>query len=201
MYFKLCIMKNLLLLLVFMVSAQFNQVCAQKEIEVEGVILPRTIEFEKRTLSLNGVGVRSKMWVEVYVQALYLSKLSQDAESIIESNTEMGVRLQITSSLVSSNKLSKSLNKGLVKSVGEENVEKFRTQIDLLEKLLNREKTVKDDAFNLIYSPSDESIWVYKNNKLEGKIQGFEFKKAFFGIWLSKKPVDEKLKNDLLGKY
>ena len=193
-------MKNLLLLFVFLFSVQFSQVSAQKQIEVDGVILPRTIEFKQRTLLLNGVGVRSKMWVDVYVQALYLSDLSQNAESILESNSEMAIRLQITSSMVTSEKLSKSLNKGLVKSIGDGNLGKFKSQIALLESLLNKEKTFKDDAINLIYNPADESLWVYKNDRYEGKIPGLEFKKVFFGIWLSDNPVDEKLKNDLLGK-
>ena len=87
------------------------------------------------------------------------------------------------------------------KSVGKENMKQFESQIMLLESLLSTEDTKKDDAFNLIYNPIDTSIWVYKNNKLEGKIPGFEFKKAFFGIWLSNNPVDEDLKNDLLGKF
>ena len=193
-------MKNILLLFVFVFSVQFSQVSAQKQIEVDGVILPRTIEFKQRTLMLNGVGIRSKMWVDVYVQALYLSDLSQNAESILESNSEMAIRLQITSSMVTSEKLSKSLNKGLIKSIGDGNLSKFKTQIALLESLLNKEKTFKDDAINLIYNPADESLWVYKNDRYEGKIPGLEFKKVFFGIWLSDNPVDEKLKNDLLGK-
>jgi hypothetical protein len=64
---------------------------------------------------------------------------------------------------------------------------------------LNREDTNNGDNFNLIYTPLDKSIWVYKNNILEGKIPGLEFKKAFFGIWLGQNPVDDDLKKSLLG--
>ena len=180
---------------------QSNVATAQNQFETEGVIVPRTIEFQNRTLQLNGFGTRSKMWVDVYVQALYLTSLSQEAQYILDSDTEMGIRIQILSNLVSSKKLTKSLNNGMEKSVGKENMKQFESQIMLLESLLSTEDTKKDDAFNLIYNPIDTSIWVYKNNKLEGKIPGFEFKKAFFGIWLSNNPVDEDLKNDLLGKF
>jgi hypothetical protein len=190
--------KIVLTLFTLLLFVQSN--IAQTQFETEGVIVPRTIEFQKRPLQLNGFGTRSKMWVDVYVQALYLTNLTQDAQYILESDTEMAVRLQILSNLVSSKKLSKSLNKGMEKSVGEENMKQFESQILLLESLLSSEDTKKDDAFNLIYNPIDTSIWVYKNDKFEGKIPGFEFKKAFFGIWLSNNPVDEDLKNDLLGK-
>jgi hypothetical protein len=193
-------MKRITLVLLFFVSAVFTNIFGQKQIVVDGITLSRTIAFEGKNLQLNGFGSRTKMWTEVYLQALYLTTLSEDAKDIINSDTAMAIRLQITSSLVTSKKLSKSLQKGIVKSVGEENVAKYTTQLELLEKLLNREDTQVNDGFNLIYSPSDKSIWVYKNNTLEGKIPGLEFKKAFFGIWLSDNPVDEELKNSLLGK-
>ena len=193
-------MKKNTFIFLFFISALLTNTYAQKQIIVEGITLSRTIEFEGKSLQLNGFGSRTKMWTEVYLQALYLSALSQDAKEIINSDTEMAIRLQITSSLVSSKKLSKSLHKGILKSVGEENVIKYKTQLELLETLLNREDTKVNDGFNLIYSPSDKSIWVYKNNTLEGKIPGLDFKKAFFGIWLSDNPVDAELKNSLLGK-
>lgn len=113
----------------------------------------------------------------------------------------MAIRLQILSDLVSSAKLSRALNKGLRKAVGEEGMLKIKKEIDELETLLTSEITLKNDAFNLFYNPTDQSIWIYKNDKLKGKIKGFEFKKAFFGIWLSDNPVDADLKEELLGKY
>lgn len=192
--------KSITLTVVLFLTLSFSNVFSQEKFSLNGVTVPRTIDFENQKLQLNGFGTRTKFWTEVYVQALYLTVLSEDAKDILDSDTNMGIRLQITSSLVSSQKLSKSLHKGIVKSIGEENLPKFKTQLDLLEKLLNREATVENDAFNLIYSSNEKSILVYKNNQLEGKIPGFDFKKAFFGIWLSNNPVDAELKDALLGK-
>lgn len=172
---------------------------AQTEFEIEGVVVPRTITFENSKLELNGFGVRSKAWVDVYVQALYLTILSQDPEFILESETPMGIRIEILSSLVSSKKLSKALYSGLEKSVGDEGMVKIEKEAKMLETLVNSENTQKGDVFKLMYNPSDTSIWIIKNDKLAGKIAGLEFKKAFFGIWLSNNPVDKDLKNDLLG--
>ena len=191
--------KNLFFVLLFLV--QFLPTNAQSQFEVEGVTVPRTIDFEGKKLELNGFGVRSKAWVDVYVQALYLTTLSQDPQFIMDSETPMGIRIEIISSLVSSKKLSKALYKGLENSVGEEGMLKLEKEAKLLESLVNSEVTKKGDVFKLIYNPLDTSIWIIKNEKLAGKIAGQEFKKAFLGIWLSDKPVDEDLKNDLLGKY
>ena len=191
-------MKNLLLLLTIILTLQFTDATAQKSFDIDGVTVPRTIQFQNKTLSLNGAGGRSKMWLEVYVQALYLSQLSQDPKFIIDSDTEMAIRIEITSSMVSSNKLTKAMNNGFEKSAGD-NLQALRPRIEEFKSFLSDEITQKD-VFKLIYSPIDSSVWVYKNDILKGKVQGFDFKKALFGIWLSDKPADEKLKNQLLGK-
>jgi len=190
-------MKKILLVLTFLLSLQFSTISAQTQIDVNGVTVPRKIEFQGKTLQLNGAGGRSKMWLEVYVQALYLSQLSQDPQFIIDSDTEMAIRIEITSSMVSSNKLTKAMNAGFEKSAGE-NLDQLRPRIETFKSYLSDAITEKD-VFVLAYNPLDQTINVFKNEVLKGKIQGFDFKKALFGIWLSNKPVDETLKKNLLG--
>ena len=192
-------MKNSLFILSVLFFFSSN-IFSQKQIDVDGVIIPRFIKFEGRDIELNGIGIRSRLWFDVYTQALYLTKLSQDPVEILESNTPMGIRIQITSSLVTAKKFSKSINIGIEKSVGEIEFPKYKERLDLLDSFVNSEVIVEKDIFNLIYNPADESLWVTKNDVLKGKVPGKDFKKAFFGMWLSDKPVDQKLKNDLLGK-
>ncbi|WP_343695693.1 chalcone isomerase family protein [Flavobacterium sp.] len=190
-------MKKILLVLTLLLTLQFSTVSAQTQLEVNGVTVPRKIEFQNKTLQLNGAGGRSKMWLEVYVQALYLSQLSQDPKFIIDSDTEMAIRIEITSSMVSSNKLTKAMNVGFEKSAGS-NLEQLRPRIEQFKTYLSDAITEKD-VFVLAYNPLDQTINVFKNEVLKGKIQGFDFKQALFGIWLSDKPVDETLKKHLLG--
>jgi hypothetical protein len=191
-------MKKILLLLTILLSLQFSTVSAQTQIDVNGVTVPRKIEFQGKSLQLNGAGGRSKMWLEVYVQALYLSQLTQDPQFIIDSDTEMAVRIEITSSMVSSSKLTKAMNTGFEKSAGA-NLEQLRPRIEQLKSFLSDAITEKD-VFILAYNPLDQNVYVSKNEVLKGKIPGFDFKKALFGIWLSDKPVDETLKKHLLGQ-
>jgi hypothetical protein len=190
-------MKKSLLLLTFLFSIQFSTVSAQTQLDVNGVTVPRKIEFQGKSLQLNGAGGRSKMWLEVYVQALYLSQLSQDPQFIIDSDTEMAIRIEITSSMVSSSKLTKAMNAGFEKSTGS-NLAELRPRIEEFKTFLSDMITEKD-VFLLAYNPLDQTVNVYKNEVLKGKIPGFDFKKALFGIWLSDKPVDETLKKHLLG--
>jgi hypothetical protein len=189
--------KKILLIITLVISTLFSEVNAQKQIEFEGVTIPRTMAFENKTLQLNGAGSRSKMWVDVYIQALYLSQLSQNPKEIINDNLEMSIRIEITSALVSSGKLTRAMHTGFEKSAGD-NFNTLKPKMELLKSFLSDEIT-KGDVFELTFNPTDSSVWVTKNGTLKGKVPGFDFKKVFFGIWLGDNPVDEELKNSLLG--
>ncbi len=192
-------MKKIVAFLMLFLLVQTSMVFAQKAGEIDGVVIPRTVKFSNKEISLNGVGVRSKFIFDIYTQALYLTNLSSDANEIIESNSTIGMIFYMTSPLVTSKKFSTSLNNGMRKSVGDQKWLNFTDELELMRQLVSMEKIVKNDIFNLIYNDVDSSIWVIKNGVVKGKIPGFEFKKAFFGIWLSDKPVKESLKNELLG--
>jgi hypothetical protein len=191
-------MKKIILFITLFIAAFLIEANAQKQVVFEGITLPRTVVFENKTLQLNGAGSRSKMWVEVYIQALYLTELSENPKDIIDDDIEMSIRIHITSELVSSGKLTRAIHAGFEKSAGL-NFEVLKPKMELLKSFLSEEITRKD-VFELTYNPKDKSIWVIKNKVLKGKVEGLEFKKVFFGIWLGDKPVDEELKNSLLGK-
>ncbi|WP_417939516.1 chalcone isomerase family protein [Flavobacterium sp. RS13.1] len=190
-------MKKILLILTIFLCLPLS-LSAQSHIDINGVTVPRKIEVLNKTLQLNGAGGRSKMWMEVYVQALYLSQLTQDAQFIMESDTDMAIRIEITSSMVSANKLGKAMDTGFEKSAADK-LQALKPRIEQLKTLLS-DKITEKDVFILAYNPLDQTINVFKNESLKGKIPGFDFKKALFGIWLSDKPVDETLKKNLLGQ-
>ena len=192
-------MKKTINLFLLILLTQTNSIFSQKVGEVDGVLIPRTVKFSNKEITSNGVGVRSKFIFDIYTQGLYLTNLSKDANEIINSNTTMGMIFYMTSPLVTSKKFSSSLEASLRKTVGDEKWATFGSELELMRQFVNMDKIVKNDVFNLIYNEVDSSIWVIKNGVVKGKIPGFEFKKAFFGIWLSDKPVKESLKNELLG--
>ncbi|OWP84461.1 chalcone isomerase [Flavobacterium davisii] len=172
----------------------------QTQFETDGVIVPRTIEVNGgKKIQLNGFGTRSKAWVDVYVQALYLTALSQDPHVIMDSETDMAIRIEIISKMVTARKLTNAIEKGFEKSCGEK-LNAMMPKINQFKSLLS-EEIVKGDVYVLSYNPKEEAITVTKNEKLKGKVEGKDFKKALFGIWLSDEPADEDLKNELLGKH
>ena len=54
------------------------------------------------------------------------------------------------------------------------------------------------DVYEFIYIP-DSGLDILRNSEFLDTITGLEFKKAFFGIWLSDNPVQKSLKKAMLG--
>ena len=55
------------------------------------------------------------------------------------------------------------------------------------------------NVYDFIYVPG-KGVEIYKNGQLASTIQGLDFKKAMFGIWLCDKPAQESLKEAMLGQ-
>lgn len=186
-------MKNVLLLMFAMVT--MASVPAQTK--VAGVSLPNSVTFEGEKLTLNGAGVREKFWMDMYAGALYLDKKNADANGIVNGNQPMAIKLHIVSKLITSEKMIDAVNEGF------ENATKGKTsgiskEIAQFISYFSAEIN-KEDIFDIVYLPKT-GVMVYKNSNLLGTIQGMEFKRALFGIWLSNKPADKDLKEAMLGK-
>ncbi|HMP05315.1 MAG TPA: chalcone isomerase family protein, partial [Lacipirellulaceae bacterium] len=74
--------------------------------------LPATLKADDVTLALNGSGARTKYLMQMYVAGLYLPQPSRDAAGIIAANNPMAIRLEITSGMVTQEKLLESLREG-----------------------------------------------------------------------------------------
>jgi hypothetical protein len=78
------------------------------------------------------------------------------------------------------------------------NPEPIKSQIEEFISVF-KEKIEKNDIFELIYLPA-KGLEVYKNGEFKSRIEGLAFKQALFGIWLSDKPAQKSLKEEMLGK-
>ncbi len=186
-------MKNLFLILL----AVFVTFTATAQKKVGGVVLPAKVTYQEQELTLNGAGVREKLWIDLYAAGLYLDQKNNDANAIINSEKPKAIKLHIVSKLISSNKMIEAVTEGFENSTNG-NTTPIQEEIDTLLGFF-REDIKKNDIFDLVYVPS-KGVVAYKNGQEKGVIPGKEFKKALFGIWLSNRPADDGLKNDLLGK-
>ena len=187
-------MKKIVSTFILLLIIGISTVTAQ--VTVGATTLPNTVSFEDENLDLNGYGVRKKAWFKLYSSGLYVTNKSKDAQAIINSDASMAIKLHITSRLISSEKMIKAVDEGFTNATNGKTAaiaDKIKTF-----KSYFKDEISDGDVFDMAYTKG-KGVTVYKNNKKKGTIKGLDFKKALFGIWLSNKPADKKLKSGLLG--
>lgn len=168
---------------------------SQAQTVVGDATLPNSITMGGTELVLNGAGIREKVVFDLYAGGLYLSSKKSDAATIINADETMVIKLDIVSRLVSSSKMVDAVDEGFDASMDgdtsalDSKIEKFKGFFS--------EEIVKTNVFDIAFIKGRGTI-VYKNGKEIGAIEGLDFKKALFGIWLGENPADEDLKEAML---
>ncbi len=171
--------------------------CAEAQVTLNGITLPAKIQRDNTDLALNGGGIRKKMFLKLYVAGLYLAEKSKNGNDVVAADKPVAVRLTITSGFINSNNMSDAIQEGFAKSM-KGNTAPLQSQINSFIATFKSENIKEGDVFELWYVPGT-GVKSYKNGVYKSTVAGLDFKKALFGIWLSDNPVDEDLKNGMLG--
>jgi hypothetical protein len=186
--------KILLLVTMSIVSCSAVQAGQLAGIELEDQIT----NSEGTVLKLNGMGLREKLWIDVYVGSLYLATPGHEASKVIEQTGPSRVRMDIIYDEISSEKLVAAWQEGFEKNLSPEELAKLDTSIKQFNALFS-ESALKGDRILIDYIPS-QGTRVIKNDKLLGTVAGEDFKQAVLAIWLGDAPADEELKTGMLGE-
>ena len=187
-------MKKTIITLLVVIATAFS-VNAQKT--VSGVKVDEKLSLEGQSLVLNGAGTREKMWIDLYVGSLYLPKKSSSANDIMNSKDAAAIKLNIISGMITSDKMISAINEGFENSTDKKTAP-LKAKIDKFKGFF-KDEIKKGDVFIIMNVPN-EGVVVFKNGAKKGTIDGHDFKKALFGIWLCDKPADKDLKDGMLGK-
>ncbi len=162
-----------------------------------GVEFPDTLEVEGASLVLNGAGIRSTFFVDVYAAGLYLQQKSSDAKQIVAADEPMALELEIVTSLAIGSRMGSPIERGFERSTNG-NTEPIRDEIELFINFF-AEANSKGDRIKIVYLPN-RGVAVSMNDGEERVIEGgLPFKQALFGIWLSPRPIQKSLKASMLG--
>ena len=161
-----------------------------------GASSPDQIEYQGNIVTKNGQGTRIIFFMKVYESTLYLETKNSNAEEIINMDTPMAIRIDVTSTMVTADAMKKALKKGLEKSTNN-NTGPISKEIKQLSASFDSAVS-SGDYYEFLYLP-DIGTHVLKNSELVELIKGIDFKKAFFGIFLSKNPIQKNLKKAMLG--
>ena len=161
--------------------------------ELAGVTLDDQVTIGEHDMVLNGLGLRKKAFVKVYVAGLYLPAKESDATKILADD---GPRQLVMSFLfkVSADKLADAWDEGL-----ENNTPRAAEAVRKGFAKLNgwMEDMGKGEQMVFTYLPGDGTELTVKG-KSKGTIAGKEFADALFACWIGREPPGADFKRGLL---
>lgn len=166
--------------------------------ELSGVFVKDQITAANgETLLLNGVGLREKLWVDVYVGSLYLVNKTDNVAEILFAPHAYRIQMDFVYKEVAKKKLLKAWKDGFSKNQTRENLAALQDRIDQFYGYFDQNVVAKDQ-YILDYIPG-KGTTITKNGKVLGIIPGEDFKNALLEIWLGNFPADKGLKKGMLG--
>jgi hypothetical protein len=165
--------------------------------DIAGVQLAETLQGADGTqLTLNGAGVRSKVFLKIYVAGLYLQNPAKEAAAVLADQGQKQMLMHFLYEEVSKDKLVSAWNEGFTGNLTKEQHDALAPRIEQFNALFDTVK--KGDVIVIEYLPGKGTAVTVKG-EAKGVIEGKDFSDAVFSIWLGEKPVTESLKKELLG--
>ena len=165
--------------------------------EVAGVKVDEKIRVGSSELVLNGAGLRSKLFIKVYVGALYVGQKSTTAAAIIDSTQPRRIVMRLLRDL-DAETLASAMDEGLRNNHSPAELADMKPQADQLAGIMKGiGKAREGDTIAIDFSA--DGVTVGLNGEVRGKVAGPGFAKALLKVWLGDKPADASLKKALLG--
>lgn len=159
------------------------------------VTVPATAQVGNTTLVLNGMGLRTKYMVKVYVAGLYLPQKSSDPSAILKPEISKRIVMHFVRDVSKA-----QLTGGFTESFESNTPDAAKTlkpDIDRLFAVLDDVHEGEEVVFT--YIPG-KGTTVAVDDKEKLAIPSPEFATMLFSVWLGPKPPNAGLKKGLLGQ-
>jgi hypothetical protein len=163
--------------------------------ELAGVSLPDTATVGGETLQLNGLGLRKKLFIKVYVAGLYLAKKSSDADAILAADQPRRLVMHFLYD-VDKTKICDAWDEGLENNRPNASDAVKEQFVELCGMMTDFEK---GDRMVFTYVPGTGTTVEVKGAS-QGTIAGKGFADAIFSTWIGPKPPSDDFKEGLLGE-
>jgi len=168
-------------------------------VRVEGVAFEPTATVGGQTLTLNGAGLRTRLFFKVYAAGLYVPQKSADASALLAQTGARRVSIGMLRD-VDAATFASSLLEGLKANHTEEQLAPLKAQIDqLLATLKAVGEAKKGDSIQLDFVPATGTQLIVNGQPRGEPIAGDTLFTALLRIWLGDKPADASLKKAMLG--
>lgn len=166
--------------------------------EVSGVNVADKATVGGQELVLNGAGMRSRLFIKVYVGALYVPQKTSTAQGVIGRNQPRRMSLALQRD-VDADQLLEALRAGLADNNSQAELDAIKPQVDQFAMIFKSVGAAKAGQLIIIdYTPADGTV-ISLDGSVKGTIAGEAFNKALFNNWVGDRPVQESLKKALLG--
>jgi hypothetical protein len=165
--------------------------------EIGGVMVQESLQTGDGTvLQLNGAGIRSKFFFDIYIAKLYMEHPAKSAAEVIAAPGRKQLIMHFLYDKVEKEKLVEGWNDGFTGNTKADEVALLQERINQFNELFVDVK--KDDVILLDFTPDQGTVVTIVNIE-KGTIPGKDFNDALLRIWLGEKPVTKGLKKQLLG--
>ena len=169
-------------------------------LEVEGFRFENSIRLGGADLVLNGVGVRRRFFVPVYVGALYVPQRSSDPEVLLSQRGPRRMSLRFVRD-VEAELFMNSLDAGMRKHYSPEQLAAWKSQWQTLSAVIaNVVVARRADHVTWDYTPETGARVMQNSVPIIPSIPGEDFYNAVLRVWLGPQPADADLKRGLLGR-
>lgn len=163
--------------------------------ELAGVTMSDRAMVGEQQLRLNGMGLRKKLWVKVYVAGLYLAEPAGSAEAVLSSPGAKRMTMHFLTDKATKAKMDEAWLEGFRANSPQE--------WDGLETRVNRfigffGDMKEGDRIEIDLVPG-EATRVSLNGEVMGAVEGDDFQHALLRVWVGEKPPTDELKAGVLG--
>ncbi len=166
-------------------------------LEISGVAVEEVLQtVDGPKLYLNGAGIREKFFFDIYIAELYLEYPASTATGVLQERGQKRVVMHFLYDEVTKEKLIDSWNEGFRGNSRADELRKLQSRIDQFNEMFD--DVTKGDNIVLDFIPARGTAVIVANEE-KGVIGGKDFNDALLRIWLGEEPVDDGLKEKLLG--
>lgn len=165
--------------------------------EVAGVKVADSVQVGGSELVLNGAGLRSKLFIKLYVGALYVSQKTAQPAALLDAATPRRMSLRLLRD-IDADTLHGALDDGLKNNNTPAELAEVQVSAGQFAGLMKGFGKLKEGD-NVALDFAADGLAVSLNGELRGKVAGPAFARALLKVWLGDKPADASLKKALLG--
>ena len=166
--------------------------------DIEGVKIDDKTRVGNSDVTLNGAGLRTRLFFKVYVMGLYVPEKSRNPAQLMDQPGPKRVAIHMLRD-VSADAFNEALGEGMRANHSDAEMKAFEPRLKELGAVIAQVGEAKKGMQIYLDWTGSETQVLVRGQPTGKPIAGADFYKALLKIWLGDKPVQDDLKKALLG--